>query len=65
MERIAHKARSYAAARRWEIEQYASLAPDERRRIAKALRDRVYGRSRPDVRDVIAGARRSRRSGDR
>ncbi|MCC6527584.1 MAG: hypothetical protein IT373_33360 [Polyangiaceae bacterium] len=58
MEPIAHRARGFEAARRWEIEQYARMTPDERRRVAKALRDRVYGTDCPDVRDAMAGLKR-------
>jgi hypothetical protein len=62
VERIAHKARGFAAAHEWELEQERALTPDERRRIAKALRDRVYGINCPDVRDAVAGLRKRRRS---
>lgn len=61
VERIGHKARGFAQAREWEIEQLRAMTPDERRRVAKALRDRVYGTSCPDVRDAVAGLRRRRR----
>lgn len=60
MERVAHKARGYEEARRWDIVQASEMTPDESRRVAKALRDRFYGTARPDVRDVVAGARRLR-----
>lgn len=58
MERVGHKASSFEEARAWEIEQYARMTPDERRAVAKALRDRVYGTRCPDVRDAVAGLRR-------
>jgi hypothetical protein len=61
MERVANKARGFADAFAWEIEQYARLTPDESRAIARALRERVYGKSCPDVRDAVAGLRRKRR----
>lgn len=61
MERIANKARGFAQARAWELEQERATSPDERRRIAKALRDRVYGTDCPDVRDAFAGLRRRRK----
>jgi predicted Fe-S protein YdhL (DUF1289 family) len=60
MERIGHKARGFDEAHRWEIEQYRAMTPDERRRVAKALRDRVFGSQCPDVRDAVAGLRRRR-----
>jgi len=37
------------------------MTPDQRRKVAKTLRDRVYGSDRPDVRDTVAGMRRRRR----
>jgi|688.fasta_scaffold1867897_2 hypothetical protein len=61
MERIANKARGYDAARAWEIKQYAAMTPDERREVARVLRERVYGKNCPDVRDAVAGLKRRRR----
>lgn len=61
MERVANKARGFAEARDWELTQYAEMSPDERRRVAKALRDRFYGTDCPDVRDAVAGIRYRRR----
>ena len=60
MERVANKAKGFDAARDWDIAQMAEMTPDERRRVAKALRDRYYGRDCPDVRDAVAGLRRRR-----
>jgi hypothetical protein len=51
VERVAKKSRGFEQARRWELAQYRSMSPDERRAIAKALRDRAFGRDRPDVRE--------------
>jgi hypothetical protein len=62
MERIGHIARGFDEARRWEIEQYRAMSPDERRAVAKALRDRFYGTDCPDVRDAFAGLRRHKTS---
>jgi hypothetical protein len=61
MERVANKARGFEAAREWELAQDRAMTPDERRRVAKALRDRVYGTDCPDVRDAVAGLRKRRR----
>ncbi len=61
MERIADKARGYDAARAWEIAQYAAMTPDERREVARKLRERVHGLDGPDVRDRVAGLKRRRR----
>jgi hypothetical protein len=60
MERVAHRARGFADADAWDVAQMRAMTPDERRRVAKALRDRVFGRDCPDVRDAIAGLRRVR-----
>jgi hypothetical protein len=61
MDRIGHKARGYAEADAWDLAQQRAMTSDERRRVAKALRDRVFGPNRPDVRDAVAGLRRRRR----
>jgi predicted Fe-S protein YdhL (DUF1289 family) len=52
VERLANKAIGFEEARRWELEQYRRMTPDERRAVAKAIRDRVYGLDRPDVREA-------------
>lgn len=51
MDREAHKSRSFSDADRWDREQQWSMTPEERLRIAKILRDRVYGENAPDVRE--------------
>lgn len=61
MERVGHRAHGHAEARAYELEQYAKLTPDERRRVARALRDRHWGPNCPDVRSVFAGRRSKRR----
>jgi hypothetical protein len=57
VERIVHKAHGFDEARAWDIAQLAAMTPDERRRVAKALRDRYYGADCPDVRSAFAGLR--------
>jgi hypothetical protein len=59
--RIGNKAHGFDEAFAWEQEQYAAMTPDERRRVAKALRERFYGKDCPDVRDAVAGRRSVRR----
>ena len=61
VDRVANKARGFDAAYAWEIEQYAAMTPDERREVARKLRERVYGLDCPDVRDSVAGLKRRRR----
>ena len=52
MERIGHKAESFADAARWDREQQWAMTPDERLAIAKLLQERVYGTDVPDVREA-------------
>lgn len=52
MERIAHKCTSFAEAARWDREQQWAMTPDERLAVAKELRERVYGKGAPDVREA-------------
>lgn len=51
MERVAFKTTSFAEADRWDREQVWAMTPDERLRILRILRERVYGKDAPDVRE--------------
>jgi predicted Fe-S protein YdhL (DUF1289 family) len=51
MDRVVRKSRSFDEADRWDVEQHTSMTPDERQRVAKELRERVYGKDAPDVRE--------------
>ena len=51
MERIVHKTRDFRAADAWDIEQHLRMTPQERMRVARMLKDRVYP---PDAKDVRA-----------
>ena len=53
MKPIVHKATSFQDADAWDIEQHIKMTPEERRKVAKELRDRYYGKDAPDVRDKI------------
>ena len=55
MDRDAHKSTSFAEAARWDREQMWAMTPDERLAIAKVLRERVYGKDAPDVREAERG----------
>jgi hypothetical protein len=55
MDREVHKAKSFADADRWDREQMWAMTPDERMAIAKELRDRVFGKDCPDVREAERG----------
>jgi NTP pyrophosphatase (non-canonical NTP hydrolase) len=57
MERIVHKSRSFEEADRWDIEQHISMTPEERQEVAQELRERVYGRDAPDVRESTGDRR--------
>src|SRR5882672_11645370 len=50
IERVAKKSRGFAEAEAWDIEQHISLTPRERMRAARALKDRLFRRKTPDVR---------------
>ncbi len=52
MKRVAHKARGFDAARNHDLAQQHQMTPDERRAVAKTLRDRAYGTDAPDVRQA-------------
>jgi len=51
MKRILHKSRSFKEAEEWDIQQQISMNPQERLQAAKILRERVFGRNTPDVRE--------------
>ena len=51
MERIARKFKSFKAAEEAERRLQKSMTPDERMRIARELRDRVFPGKQPDVRE--------------
>ena len=51
MERIVKKSRSFRAADRWNAKQNLELTPQERIRIARALRRRAYPGRLKDVRE--------------
>lgn len=51
MERIVHKSHDFESAAAWDIEQHVRMSPQERMRVARILKDRVYS---PDAKDVRA-----------
>jgi hypothetical protein len=44
------KTYSWEAAATWDVEQHVTLTPEERLRIARTIKDRVYPRDAKDVR---------------
>ncbi len=51
MERIVHIARNHDDAKEWDIEQQVSMTPDERLYAARLLKERVFGKNTPDIRE--------------
>ena len=52
VERVVHVVWSFEEARAVDIAQQVAMTPEERRRVARELKERVYGTRCPDVRDV-------------
>jgi hypothetical protein len=50
IERLVHVSHSHREAHEWDVEQQIRMTPEQRQRIARELRRRVYGANRPDVR---------------
>ncbi|GAB4335082.1 MAG: hypothetical protein Kow0037_14430 [Calditrichia bacterium] len=51
MKRIVHKAKNYREAEEWDILQQVRMSPEERQKIALALKRKVYGSRNLDVRE--------------
>lgn len=60
MKRIINKATSFRAADQWDIRQNNRLPLAERYRAAELLKERAYGKNRPDVRETEVCVRTSR-----
>ncbi len=50
MERIVNKAKNHKEAEKWDILQQINMKPEERQRIAKMLKKKVYGTQTKDIR---------------
>lgn len=50
MDRVVNKARDHDEAHAWDIQQNASMTPEQRLRAARALKDRVFPSDAKDVR---------------
>jgi len=59
MDRDGNKSRSFADAERYDREQQWRMTSDERLLAAAELRERVYGKNCPDVREAERLRRRS------
>ena len=51
MERIVHKTHDFQTADEWDMQQHLRMSAQERMRVARRLKDRVYS---PDAKDVRA-----------
>ena len=52
MKRVVHKSRSFKEAEQWDIHQQKTMTPEQRQRIAREIKERVYGVDCPDVRQA-------------
>jgi hypothetical protein len=50
MERVVHKSRSFEEAAEQDVRQQVAMTPQERMRMARALKERAYPGDRKDVR---------------
>jgi hypothetical protein len=51
MDRVVNKPRDHDEARAWDIQQNASMTPEQRLRAARTLKDRAFPSDAKDVRD--------------
>lgn len=51
MERVVHKSRSFEEAADWDVQQQVEMSPQERMRVARALKRRAYPADSKDVRE--------------
>jgi hypothetical protein len=52
MERVLQKSRNFKQAEEWDILQHVRMTPEQRQEAAAQLRERVYGKNVPDVREA-------------
>lgn len=52
IKRTVHIARNHEEAEQWDIRQHTQMTHEERQQAARALKERVYGKECPDVRDA-------------
>ena len=53
MKRVFHKSKSFKEAEEWDIIQNIHLTPEERQKAAAQLRERVFGKNIPAIREVL------------
>lgn len=52
MERVVIISKNAKEAEEWDIKQNLSMTPQERQEAARILKERVYGKNVPDVREA-------------
>jgi len=52
MQRVVNKASNYKEAEEWDIQQHRDMTVDERQAVSKALKEHVFGKNPPDVREA-------------
>jgi len=52
MKRILNISKNARQAAEWDIQQHISMTPEERQEAARILKERVYGKDCPDVREA-------------
>jgi hypothetical protein len=51
MERVVHRALSFADADRWDVAQHRSMTPEQRLEVARRLKERAFPANAKDVRE--------------
>ncbi len=51
MERVVNKAKNHAEADEWDVQQCINMTSEQRQLIARKLKERVYGKHNPDVKE--------------
>lgn len=52
MKRVVNISKNAAEAQEWDIKQHLSLSVEERQAAAHTLKERVYGKNSPDIREA-------------
>lgn len=52
MKRVFNKSNSFEDAEKWDILQQITMQPEERQKIAAALKKKVYGKDAKDIRKI-------------
>lgn len=52
MERVVNKSKNAREAENWDIKQQIAMTPGERQEAVRILKERVYGKDNPDVKEA-------------